>query len=173
MKQIIIINGCGGVGKDTFVEMCAKRIPTINYSSVKEIKEIATMLGWNGGKEEKDRKFLSDLKLLASEYSDFSFKCISKQIEDFMSQNEKELMFIHIRDIPEIKRVVNTFFNVKTLLVVSNKIDPITSNVADANVALYNYDFIIDNSYSLESLDKESKNFIKLLQETYWTNYIN
>lgn len=168
MKNIIIINGCGGVGKDTFIDFCAKRIPTINYSSVKEIKEIATMLGWDGGKTEKDRKFLADLKNLASEYSDFSFKCISKQIEKFFQQDKEEVLFIHIRNIPEIERVVNSFPNVKTLLILNERIEPIMSNEADANVTLYNYDYIIDNSGSLEELDIKSKNFIELLQKTYW-----
>ena len=66
MKHIIIINGCGGVGKDTFVNMCAKYTSVVNYSSVKEIKEIAKYIGWDGSKEERDRKFLSDLKLLTT-----------------------------------------------------------------------------------------------------------
>ena len=66
MKEIIIINGSGGVGKDTFIAMCDKYTYTKNYSSVDEIKCVARQLGWNGGKTEKDRKFLSDLKLLTS-----------------------------------------------------------------------------------------------------------
>ena len=33
-KRIVIINGVGGSGKDTFVELCAKHTKVINISSV-------------------------------------------------------------------------------------------------------------------------------------------
>lgn len=168
MKQVIIINGYGGVGKDTFVNFCANRIATKNYSSVTEIKKIAQLLDWDGGKTEKDRKFLSDLKLLATEYSDFPFRCISKQIDNFMKQNEYELLFIHIRDIPEIKRVVEKYPFVKTLLITNSNVQPITSNVADANVMNYNYTYTIDNSYGLEDLDTKSEAFLQLLSIASW-----
>lgn len=71
-KQIFVINGSGGVGKDTFVELVSvelndklKRFHTVvNFSSVDKVKEIAREIGWDGRKTEKDRKFLSDLKSL-------------------------------------------------------------------------------------------------------------
>lgn len=72
-KQIFVINGTGGAGKDTFVKMVSRQMDkmsnyaaVINVSSVDRIKEAAKIIGWNGGKEEKDRKFLSDLKELSS-----------------------------------------------------------------------------------------------------------
>ena len=67
-KQVFIINGSGGVGKDTFVELVSKvfNLSVMNFSSVDKVKEIARIIGWTGGKTEKDRKFLSDLKLLCT-----------------------------------------------------------------------------------------------------------
>ena len=53
MKQIIIINGSGGVGKDTFVEFCKKYARVLNISSVDKVKEAANILtGWNGENQE-------------------------------------------------------------------------------------------------------------------------
>ena len=49
-KYIFVINGSGGVGKDTFVNMVAKYAQTINFSSVDKVKEVAKLLGWKGGK---------------------------------------------------------------------------------------------------------------------------
>ena len=41
MKKIFIINGSGGVGKDTFVELVSQFFPVVNVSSVHKVKEIA------------------------------------------------------------------------------------------------------------------------------------
>ena len=37
-KQIVIINGSAGVGKDTFVNLVSKYVPTMKYSSIDRIK---------------------------------------------------------------------------------------------------------------------------------------
>lgn len=44
-KQIVIINGTGGSGKDTFVEFCTKYGKIMNFSSVDKVKEIAKYIG--------------------------------------------------------------------------------------------------------------------------------
>ena len=82
-KNIIIINGTGGSGKDTFVEFVSKYNKVLNFSSVDKVKEIAKLIGWTGAKEEKDRKFLSDLKKLTTDYNDMSFNSIKDAVEDF------------------------------------------------------------------------------------------
>ena len=52
-KQVIIINGTGGSGKDTFVEYCSEFAKVTNISSVDKVKEAAKILvGWNGEKDE-------------------------------------------------------------------------------------------------------------------------
>ena len=61
MKQLaIVINGCGGVGKDTLCQMAARHYKVRNISSVTPIKELAVQCGWNGAKDNRSRKFLSD-----------------------------------------------------------------------------------------------------------------
>ena len=40
-KQVFIINGSGGCGKDTFVSLVSDIVYTTNFSSVDKVKEIA------------------------------------------------------------------------------------------------------------------------------------
>ena len=71
--KIVIVNGRPRAGKTTFESMCEQilgRAYCERRSTVDKIKEIATEGGWKGGKELKDRKFLSDLKDLFTEYND-------------------------------------------------------------------------------------------------------
>lgn len=157
-KELVIINGTGGSGKDTFVSYASKYAKVYNFSSVDKVKEIAKLIGWNGAKEEKDRKFLSDLKKLTTEYNDMSFNDMKESIDKF-NNSDDEIMFIHIREPEEIDRVVNTF-DVKTLLVKRKDLDIITSNYSDASVENYDYDFVIEND-SLEGLDKSAYEFVK------------
>ena len=71
-KKIVIINGSGGVGKDTFVDFCKEFTNVRNISSVDKVKEAAKILvNWNGEKDEKSRKLLSDLKRISVEYNDY------------------------------------------------------------------------------------------------------
>ena len=106
-KKIFIINGKGGSGKDTFVENVDKYVPTDNYSSIESIKQVAELLGWDGGKSDKDRKFLSDLKKLSSDYNDMPYTDILHYISCFLTSmyNEDELLFVHIREPKEIEKV--------------------------------------------------------------------
>ena len=159
-KYIVVINGVGGSGKDTFVEYVSKYNKVLNFSSVDKVKEIAKLIGWDGKKEEKDRKFLSDLKRLTTEYNDMSFKSIKEKVDEF-NQNDDEIMFIHIREPEEIKRAVLEF-NAKTLLIKRDDINKITSNYSDASVENYNYDYIINNT-TLDNLENQAKNFYNLI----------
>ena len=62
-KAIVIINGTGGSGKDTFIDFVKKHAKVVNVSSVDFVKEVATLAGWQGEKSKEARKFLSDLKV--------------------------------------------------------------------------------------------------------------
>ena len=156
-KEIIIINGTGGSGKDTFVELCSKYGKVKNFSSIDKVKEVAKVIGWTGTKTEKDRKFLSDLKRLTTEYNDMAFNSIKEEVEKF-NKTEEEIIFIHIREPEEIERA-KIAFNAKTLLVKRIGLKNIETNYSDANVDNYDYDYIIENT-TLEDLDKQAKEFI-------------
>lgn len=158
-KQVIIINGTGGSGKDTFVRFCSEFAKVTNISSVDKVKEAAKILvGWNGEKNEKARKLLVDLKQLSIKYNDYPTKYIQEQYKIF-EKNDSQYLFIHIREIEEIEKI-KKLLNAKTLLVLNSRVALITSNSSDANVYKYEYDYKIENSGSLEDLKQKAKEFI-------------
>lgn len=164
MKEILIINGSGGVGKDTFVEFCEKYSNVKNISSVDKVKEAARVLtGWDGTKDEKSRKLLVDLKQLGIEYNDAPFKYILESAEQFRNTDE-EVMFVHIREISEIEKVKRAI-KAKTVLVTNKNVEIITSNESDKNVMNYDYDYYIRNDGTLEDLDNMAKAFVAKFRE--------
>lgn len=159
-KQVFIVNGSGGVGKDTLIELIAKcsGFPIMNFSSVDKVKEVAKMIGWDGGKTEKDRKFLSDLKLLCSEYNDMPFKSMDSAVNTFYNRDAL-MLFLHIREPEEIERAKNEF-GAKTVLVKRDSVKHITSNIADGGVFNYTYDVVIDNDGDIDAFRKKAQSFV-------------
>ena len=162
-KHIVIINGSGGVGKDTFVHTVAKFAYVMNYSSVEKIKEAAKVIGWNGGKSEKDRKFLSDLKDLSTAYNDCPFQSMREKVSEFYN-TKADILFLHIREPEEIERAKKEF-NAHTLLIIRNSVDHVKSNHADANVFDYDYEFTVLNDGDLTDLAIRAKEFVEELKE--------
>ena len=158
-KHIFLINGSGGMGKDSFVELCSSYAKVFNVSSVDKVKEAAMILGWSGGKTEKDRLFLSNIKLLSTKYNNNPYNYILDMIVKFQ-KSEDNIMFIHTRECKEIDKIKSTI-PCKTILVKNSNVKRIYSNMADAKVDNYEYDFIIDNSGTLEDLGRTAKGFIK------------
>jgi hypothetical protein len=161
MKQIVVINGVGGSGKDTFVECCELFGKVFNVSTVDEVKEVAAnVFDWNGGKTEKDRRMLSDLKALWVRYNDGPYRYIKDVINNFESWDGDGILFIHSREPEEISRFANDFGAI-TLLVKNSRVEPIISNDSDANVELYDYDVVIDNSGTLGELETKAAVFME------------
>lgn len=160
-KRVIIINGGGGSGKDTFVEFCAKHAKVINISSVDKVKEAAKILvGWNGEKDEKSRKLLVDLKKLSIDYNEYPTTYILEEHKKFL-ESEAEFLFIHIREISEIKKI-KKLLSAETLLLTNPRVPKITSNTSDANVNDYSYDYMVKNSGTLEELEQKAIEFVEL-----------
>ena len=164
-KQIFIINGSGGSGKDTFVSLVRECMEeelnqnnlVDNFSSVDKVKEIAKIIGWDGKKTEKDRKFLSDLKLLCTEYNNMPFKSMQEKVEEFKN-DDAEFLFLHIREPEEIEKAKKVF-NAETILIIRDNIKQITSNMADKNVRDYDYDIIIYNNGTFKELKSKAVDF--------------
>lgn len=157
-KQIFITNGMARCGKDTFAEFLDEIVPVLKYSSINKVKKIAELCGWNGGKTEKDRKFLSDLKMLTTEYSDMAFKDLQEKVKVFHNASLCNVMLIDIREPEEIERAKKAF-GAKTILIINDNVEFIDSNVADANVYMYKYDYVIDNSSTLEVFKERVREF--------------
>ena len=64
------------------------------------------------------------------------------------------------RDIEEIEKIKDRFYNVKIVLVTNDNVPPILSNVGDKNVLETKYDVIIDNNGSLEQLSASAYTFL-------------
>ena len=156
-KTVLVINGAGGVGKDTLCAMAAERFRVENISSITPIKEIAAQMGWNGQKDDKSRKFLADLKRISVEYNDYPTLWAKERYKEFLS-SENDVMFLHIREPEEIKKFVLATDGVaKTLLVRGGSRMTKTSygNAADDSVEQYEYDYYYVNEKSLDVAELE------------------
>jgi len=163
-KKVVIINGSGGVGKNTFVDLVSKYIPTVFYDSVKTVKDMATLAGWDGSKSEKDRKFLSDIRDLTSEYSDLSYRKVEEAAQKFYKEDFcNSVLFVNMRDQTDTDRAVKEFGAI-TLLVRNSNIKRVNSNHADADVEKRDYDCVIENSGTLQELDKVAYGFAQTLK---------
>lgn len=156
------MNGCGCSGKTTFEKMiqeiAAEKGDKIEIlSTIDYVKDIARTFGWNGEKQQKDRKMLSDLKDILTEWDDLPHKIICEKIEKCKKNNIKAI-FIDSREPEDIQRFVNEY-NALTVLIKRSSIEMIYGNHADDNVDDYEYDCIIDNSRGLLELFSEANIF--------------
>lgn len=159
MKAIVVINGKGGVGKDTLCDFVWDKYEIRNVSSVDPIKQIARQVGWSS-KSLEGRKFLSDLKLLCTNYNDYPFIYLMEQVDYFLADEDQEVMFVHIREPEEIAKFVKgceeeNGIKPLTMLVRRDTGTQVYGNMADDNVENYSYDIYFDNNVSLEDA-KES-----------------
>lgn len=155
-------------GKDAFVKFCQKYLLWCgNFSTVDFVKEIAAECGWDGTKTPKNRKFLSDLKDLLTEWNDVPFKKIQdaislykKEAESYDFSSEDVLCFIHCREPKEIQKFVEKM-GAKTLLIRRPDVEcGEQSNHADNDVFNYNYDYTITNDGTLLDLENKAVDFI-------------
>ena len=152
MKLTIVINGKGGVGKDTLCRFAAERYKTENVSSITPIKELAALCGWQGEKTDRARKFLSDLKALTAEYNDYPTNYLVDRYRAFLSSDD-ELLFVHIREPGEIaKFVAATDKAAITLLIRGGErfARGAYGNASDDGVEEYPYDYVYLNDRPLE-----------------------
>ncbi len=161
-KLTVVINGPGGVGKDTLCELAARHFKVKNVSSITPIKEIAVECGWRGEKDDKARKFLSDLKRLTIDYNDYPTVWAKREYDEFLN-SDAEIMFLHIREPEEIAKFVKaTHGEAKTLLIRGGDRMKKTAygNVSDDCVEDYAYDAYYVNEKTLDVAEAE---FVALL----------
>ena len=146
-KAVIIINGKGGAGKDTFIEIAQQFYSCVNKSSVDCIKEIARVGGWQGEKTPAARKMLADLKEVFTAYNDLPFKDMVAELELFLGDPESTVLFMHIREPKNITRMVkfvSEYCPCGTLAVVTGSEEPI-GNPADDDWYKYEYTAYFSN----------------------------
>jgi hypothetical protein len=155
-KAVFVINGAGGVGKDTLCDLAAKHFKVYNKSTIMPIKDIAAMCGWDGSKDARSRKFLADLKQLTVAYNDYPTNWIFERYREFLS-GEEQLMFVHIREGAEIAKFVEaTEGAAKTLLIRggSRMTKSSYGNRSDDDVENYAYDYYFVNDKSKEESER-------------------
>ena len=182
MVKVVICNGKPESGKTT-VQDIAKRLclcdvtarywfgnvmPTAvdSCSTVDFVKEVATFCGWDRTKTLENRRFLSNLKDLLTNWGDIPCKKISERVEGLSkSKNVHWILFVDCREPAEIEKLKQRF-NATTLLVrrLGDEIVE-TSNHADAEVFNYEYDYTIKNYGTLEDLQNEVHCFLEYMKE--------
>ncbi len=152
-KLTIVINGRGGVGKDTLCDCAAQYFRVRNISSITPIKEIARMHGWNGEKDLRSRKFLSDLKQVFTDYNDLPNRYMLAQHEEFVASDE-QILFVHIRESEQIAAFVKLMSSAPVLTLLIRRNDEHAGehygNISDDEVESYPYDYYYDNNAPLE-----------------------
>ena len=167
--KIYILNGKAGSGKTTFFKLIKEKCRNYvyNYSTVDLVKKVAYGCGWNGSKTPENRKFLSDLKDLLTEWDDVPYKDCLKEIKRITSladiydmEHDDWAIFIDCREPKEIQKFVDRL-GAKTIFIDRKIEDYNASNHADANVENFEYDIVINNNGTLEDLAAVAMNFIK------------
>ena len=154
-KAVIVINGAGGVGKDTLCDLASKHFKTRNISTITPIKEIAALCGWDGSKDDKSRKFLADMKQLTVAYNDFPTNWALNIFREFLTTDE-EVLFVHIREPEEIAKFIKATDGFAKALLVrgGNRMKKNHyGNAADDCVENYAYDYYFMNDRGLEETE--------------------
>lgn len=163
--SVFIVNGAPGVGKSTFEEYVREILGKENcsiFSTVDIVKDIARQVGWDETKTPKNRKFLSDLKDLLTEWNDIPFRTTITSVALALDiAGGRHVVFIDCREPKEIDKL-KKYYSCKTILIKRNKKEKEEIlNHADAEVENYKYDLIIDNNGSKADLIDTVVEFIK------------
>ncbi len=164
-KQIIIVNGVARSGKDTFVDNLKNAMPNrhiFGISSIEDVKRaIVHLRPVNSSKNDKYRKFLSDVKDAWTEYCDGPFKSMVARIQNFKIAFSNCIITVMVREPDEIKKLKNYFGDECVTVLVQRDTDHIPDNHADALVNNYNYDYYIGNNLTLDAFKASTKTFIE------------
>ena len=184
MRKLIITNGTGGAGKDTFCKMVTSLLFTKNITVLKTsyVDDTRDMLKeWFGidtsAKTDKDRQLLASINKALEIYNDVPLKNCCRLIDDMFhnfeifdpydcpcaKDSEFDIIFLDVRDPAVIDKFKDTYNNVYTVLIDNGKTN--TATTEDANVRNYRYDYIIANTGSLDYLLSQAEGFVSNISE--------
>jgi hypothetical protein len=180
MVKVIAINGKPGSGKTTFEFMCKQyvyeltdgfneRLEVEIFSSITFVKRIALMCGWDGTKTLKNRKFLSDLKDILTDWNDVPFNKIVEKIKTLEAHPtiKNFVLFVDCREPKELAKLRDELGAVTLLIRRKDDENVETSNHADEDVFEFEYDCEITNDAGLEELKKDACDFMNLILEGF------
>ena len=178
--KILIVNGKGRSGKNKFCEYAFyNRGLVYPISTIDRVKQVALFAGWSGEKDERGRRFLSDLKDAMSRYRDIPRNYVVDQIKNRlevldnsnMMVSSDAIFLVQSREPADIKRWVEEN-EAKSLLIRRASVDKTWNNHADDEVENYEYDYYLDNDGTLEDWEKKTVDFIDKLRMTGWKSRI-
>ena len=178
MVRFVIINGLGGCGKSTFIELCQEycdnpdNLKAHNWmvselSTVDFVKEVAEICGWKGEKDKKDREFLHDLKEAMEKWDNIPNKKVLEDAEDIISiyLELNHLFFVNIREPQSIESFSQLVMEqgyetpIKILMEsnrASNEVDSIAEEINKIK-----YDRIYKNNGTLKDLANTAGDFVE------------
>ena len=128
------------------------------------------MCGWDGTKTLENRKFLSDLKALLTQWDDVPNRLIESHIRSLPTHSDW-IVFVDCREPIEIQKLKERL-NATTILIRRPSLETQeTSNQSDADVFDYDYDLEITNDLGLEELELLAKEFIKYMKKDEVPHY--
>ena len=173
--KIVIVNGAPGSGKTSFENFCQEIMGDFCQirSTIDLVKEIATIYAqWDGKKDLKSRKFLSDLKDLLTQFNDIPFKDIIRfrdvwedELDMYNVREHPHVLFVDSREPEEITRFENELGAISVLIRRPQVEGEATSNHADAEVLNHDYTYEIENTGNLNDLRAAAETFLKLIFE--------
>ena len=171
--NIYCVNGIRGAGKTTFEQFCYALNPIYvrQYSSIDLVKRIASGIGWDGTKGDKDRKFLANLKQLLIEYDDIPFKDVCAYIrrqarwcDNRDLDSDKLIFFIDVREPEEIEKF-KSGLNAQTILLrrapQESEVETLSKGDSTSEILGYKYDFVIENAGDLDALKVQARTFME------------
>lgn len=178
MIRFVIINGLGGCGKSTFIELCQEycdnpdNLKAHNWmvselSTVDFVKEVAKICGWKGKKDKKDREFLHDLKEAMEKWDNIPNKKVIEDAETIIKNylGLNHLFFVNIREPQSIESFSQLVMEqgyetpIKILIesnMSSNEVDSIAEEINKIK-----YDKIYKNNGTLKDLANTAGDFIE------------
>ena len=171
--KYFIVNGKPCSGKDTFVNFCLEELGAFGklISTVDFVKKIAIKCGWDGTKDSKNRKFLSDLKDLLTNWGDVPYTKTLQEIKlfyydlEYYDVENSGVVFIMSREPEEISRFEKEL-GAKSILIRRNAVEfNEQSNHADSEVLNHKYHYIIDNNDTLEELKIKAQEFCNYIKK--------
>ena len=177
MDKIIVINGKGGIGKDTLIEALKNSDPHyIHVSNISSITPIVQAVDSTGivknGKTNAYRKLLSDMKTAIDEYYfaeegiAYTTDYLNKKIIQWerlceFGKASHHVLFVHIREPEMIKDFLTSNPDAKTLLISSDRAQEYYGNPSDEGVNSFPYNYIFEANGTKEEEAQKFCSFIE------------
>ena len=166
LRDLIIINGIAGSGKNTFVNYVCKCFKghIIEHSTVDTVKEAAYFFGANEAieKGEKERALWSEMKDAWTKYNDGPFQEICNIAHGLSKNIQPTIAFIHVRESTEIQKIKDKFPKRFLSILIQRDGLSIPDNTGDKGVAGFNYDLVIKNNGEKKELKEKAIEFCKV-----------